>query len=113
VHGPPTGAAGNAPLAADALGALDALPLLDAVLRETLRLHAPVAVTARAATRADVIPLAAPFVDRRGTERTGVPVRKGEIVFVPIRLVNRDEATWGPDAGEWRCVRLRACWWGC
>jgi cytochrome P450 len=112
-HGLPTGVTGNVPLDADALGALDAIPLLDAMLRETLRLHAPVAATARAAVRADVIPLAAPFVDRRGAERTSVPMSKGEIVFVPIRLVNRDEAIWGPDAEEWRCVRLPARGCGC
>jgi cytochrome P450 len=95
---------GNAPLSAEALAAVDRLPLLDAVVRETLRLHAPVPSTVRAATRADTLPLSAPFTDREGKERTSVPMRKGEVVVVPVRLVNRAEAIWGPDAGEWRCV---------
>jgi hypothetical protein len=86
---------------------MDHLPLLDAVIRETLRLHAPVFATSRAATRDDVLPLAMPFVDRAGVERTSLPLRKGEILLMPIRMVNRDPRTWGPDAGEWRCVPLR------
>jgi cytochrome P450 len=56
----------------------------------------------RSATRDDVLPLGAPFVGRDGVERTSVPMRKGEVVFIPIRLVNREEGIWGPDAGEWR-----------
>jgi cytochrome P450 len=94
---------GNDPLSVDALAAVDKLPLLDAVVRETLRLHAPVPSTVRAATRADTLPLSAPFMDREGKERTSVPMRKGEVVVIPVRLVNRAEAIWGADAGEWRC----------
>jgi hypothetical protein len=58
----------------------------------------------RAAAHADELPLATPFTDRRGVQRASVPVRKGEMVAVPIRLVNHDTAIWGADAGEWRCV---------
>jgi cytochrome P450 len=102
----PTGTHGNAPLTMAELAALDKLPLLDAVLRETLRLHAPVPAIGRTATRDDVLPVSAPFVDRAGVARTSLPVRRGEDVFVPIRLVNCEEAIWGPDAAEWRCVAL-------
>jgi cytochrome P450 len=105
----PTGAKGNAPLDTEALAERDRLPLLDAVLRETLRLHAPVAVVMRAAAHADELPLANPFTDRRGVQRSSVPVRKGEMVAVPIRLVNHDTAIWGADAGEWRCVLRPLC----
>ncbi|CCM05367.1 uncharacterized protein FIBRA_07582 [Fibroporia radiculosa] len=45
---------------------LQALPLLDAVVRETLRLHAPVPFTVRVAVRDDVIPLGTPYTDLRG-----------------------------------------------
>jgi hypothetical protein len=62
----PGAPAGNAPLDQDTLSELDKLPLLDAVVRETLRLHAPVPSTLRTAVRDDVIPLATPFVDRNG-----------------------------------------------
>ena len=45
---------------------LNALSYLDAVVRETLRVHAPVPTTTRQVTRDDVIAVAEPFVDRYG-----------------------------------------------
>jgi cytochrome P450 len=45
---------------------LNALPYLDAVVRETLRLHAPVSMTSRIAMKDDVLPLAVPFTDSKG-----------------------------------------------
>lgn len=48
---------------------LDALPYLDAVTRETLRVHAAVPVTVRVAVKDDVIPVSGPFVDRKGQVR--------------------------------------------
>ena len=45
---------------------LNALPYLDAVVRETLRLHAPVSSTARQAMKDDIIPLSIPFTDKKG-----------------------------------------------
>ena len=45
---------------------LNALPYLDAVVRETLRLHAPVSMTSRVAMKDDVLPLAIPFTDSKG-----------------------------------------------
>jgi cytochrome P450 len=65
----PTAASGNEPLSQEELTAFDKLPLLDAVVRETLRLHAPVPSSVRMATKDDVIPLAKPFTDLRGVER--------------------------------------------
>ena len=48
---------------------LNALPYLDLVVKETLRHHTPVPVSARAAMRDDLIPVETPFVDRRGRMR--------------------------------------------
>jgi cytochrome P450 len=110
-HPLPMAAHGNSPLETEELAALDRLPLLDAVVRETLRLHSPVSLTGRAATRDDVLPLGTPFVDRAGVQRMSVPVRKGEYVFIPIRLVNRLESIWGPDAGEWRYAGVPRLAW--
>ena len=45
---------------------LNSLPYLDNVIRETLRVHAPVPATTREATVDDVIPVEEPFVDRYG-----------------------------------------------
>jgi cytochrome P450 len=48
---------------------LNALPYLDAVVRETMRLHAPVPSTFRVATKDDAIPLNTPFKDTKGVLR--------------------------------------------
>lgn len=45
---------------------LNALPYLDAIIRETLRVHAPVPSTMRVAVQDDVVPLATPFTDKKG-----------------------------------------------
>ena len=45
---------------------LNALPYLDMVIKETMRVHAPVAETPRIAVRDEVVPLSMPIVDARG-----------------------------------------------
>jgi hypothetical protein len=45
---------------------LNALPYLDCVVREALRIHAPVPATIRVAMKDDIIPLSSPFIDRLG-----------------------------------------------
>lgn len=45
---------------------LNSLPYLDAVVRETLRVHSPAPETARVAVKDDVLPLNIPFTDRSG-----------------------------------------------
>lgn len=48
---------------------INALPYLDAVVRETLRLNSVLDTTVRIASQDDLIPLETPFVDRIGVER--------------------------------------------
>ena len=45
---------------------LNSLSYLDSVVRETLRLHTPVAGTIRVAMKDDVVPLGTSFVDKKG-----------------------------------------------
>ena len=45
---------------------LMALPYLDGVVRETLRLHSAIGMLTRVAAKDDVIPLSEPFTDRNG-----------------------------------------------
>lgn len=47
---------------------LNHLPFLDAVVRETLRLHAPIPSTMRVAVQDDVIPLDTPYIGLDGRE---------------------------------------------
>ncbi|KAJ6589227.1 cytochrome P450 [Mycena capillaripes] len=76
------------------------LPYLDAVVRESLRLHAPVPFTERVATRTDIVPLQSTVVERDGTVRNTILVNKGDKVYIPIRAVNRSEELWGPNAED-------------
>ena len=48
---------------------LNSLPYLEAVVREALRLHAPVSGTQRVATHDAEIPLQKPFTDKQGVLR--------------------------------------------
>ncbi|KAJ7144946.1 cytochrome P450 [Mycena crocata] len=79
---------------------LNGLPYLDCVVRETLRLHAPVPGTIRKATQDDVVPLAIPFIDVNGVVHESLKVSKGQTITIPILAMNRAKAIWGDDAQE-------------
>ncbi|KAG2140907.1 cytochrome P450 [Suillus bovinus] len=79
---------------------LVALSYLDAVVRETLRLHAPVHGVIRVAMKDDILPVDTPFTDKYGVVHNGIKVSKGDPIFVPILAINRSEAIWGTDAKE-------------
>ena len=85
---------------------LNTLPYLDAVVRETLRIHSPVPMTARVAKEDDVIPLEIPFVDVNGETQTDIKITKGDLLMIPIQAVNRSEKIWGKDAAQFRYASL-------
>ncbi|EIW75992.1 cytochrome P450 [Coniophora puteana RWD-64-598 SS2] len=74
------------------------LPYLDAVVRESLRLHSPVPFAARKAARDDVIPLGTPYTDGRGRVHTELRVEAENTMIVPIYAMNTAEEIWGSDA---------------
>ncbi|KDQ54074.1 hypothetical protein JAAARDRAFT_38679 [Jaapia argillacea MUCL 33604] len=84
---------------------LQALPYLDAVVRESLRVHAPVPSTTRVAMRDDVIPLSTPIVDKDGKSLSEIRICKGDTVFIPILAVNRSKLLWGEDGFEFKPER--------
>ena len=51
---------------------LNGLPYLDAVVRETLRLHSPVATLTKIAMKDDMIPLDKPFIDNKGNTQRAI-----------------------------------------
>ncbi len=51
---------------------LNALPYLDAVIREVLRVHAPVSGTEREAVKDDFLPFSEPLMDRHGNMINGI-----------------------------------------
>ncbi|KAF9236873.1 cytochrome P450 [Melanogaster broomeanus] len=86
---------------------LMALPYLDAVVRETLRVDPPVPTTLRVAMKDDVLPLEKPFTDKNGIVHDGIRISKGDSVFIPILTMNTSEELWGPDAHEFNPERWR------
>ncbi|KAF8352245.1 cytochrome P450 [Amanita rubescens] len=84
---------------------LNALPYLDAVVRETMRLHPPVPSTLRVANQDDVIPLEKPVTDEKGNIHEYIRVKKGQTIFIPILTVHRAVNIWGEDAAEFKPER--------
>ncbi|KAG6374890.1 cytochrome P450 [Boletus reticuloceps] len=87
---------------------LMALPYLDAVVRETLRVHSPVPSTLRFATKDDVIPIEKPYTDKYGVMHDSIRISKGDPIFIPILALNRSTELWGPDAQEFMPERWQS-----
>ncbi|KIK62429.1 hypothetical protein GYMLUDRAFT_41869 [Collybiopsis luxurians FD-317 M1] len=81
---------------------LVALPYLDAICRETLRLHPPVTAIIRKSVEDVVIPFSKPV---HGTEVSQVLLPKDTRVIISILNANRSPEIWGPDATEWKPER--------
>ncbi|RDX41926.1 cytochrome P450 [Lentinus brumalis] len=84
---------------------LMALPYLDAVCRETLRLYAPVTLSRRQAMRDTVLPFSEPVRGVDGTVITEIAIPKGTFVLLNLRACNTNKALWGDDALEWKPER--------
>ena len=101
---------------------LNSLSYLDAVVREILRVHAPVRQTGRCTTKDDVIPLSIPIMDRYGQVHNQIKyvlypastvnssvlrswcsrVDKGTDILIPIQYINLSKTIWGDDAAEFK-----------
>ncbi|KAF8206796.1 cytochrome P450 [Mycena galopus ATCC 62051] len=77
---------------------LNALPYLDKVIRETLRVHTPLVSVKRVAMVDDVLPLSVPYTDPTGVVHDSLPITKGQNIYLPLLAVNTDKALWGEDA---------------
>ncbi|KIO26748.1 hypothetical protein M407DRAFT_74044 [Tulasnella calospora MUT 4182] len=84
---------------------LNALPYLDAVVRENLRLNSALDGTSRCAGRDTSIPVSTPYIDKKGVERMEIRIGAGEEIILPISLINRDKELWGEDADEFKPER--------
>ncbi|KAJ6506413.1 cytochrome P450 [Mycena vitilis] len=84
---------------------VSALPYLDAVVLETLRLHPPLAETTRQAMVDDVIPVSEPITTASGEVVDNIVIAKDTIVTVSIRCMNQSEVFWGPNARQFEPER--------
>ncbi|KZT70367.1 cytochrome P450 [Daedalea quercina L-15889] len=81
------------------------LSFLDAVCRETLRLHPPLLFTSRVATRDVVVPLSKPIYGTDGALMSELTVSAGTEVLIGTLGCNTSKAFWGEDALEWKPER--------
>ncbi|KDQ25794.1 hypothetical protein PLEOSDRAFT_1046114 [Pleurotus ostreatus PC15] len=81
---------------------LNALPYLDRVVRETLRVHSPVPAIGRVATVDDEIPLSQPVTDVYGNIHHSIRIQKGQNVMIPISALNLYKPIWGEDAEQFK-----------
>ncbi|KAL1727766.1 cytochrome P450 [Schizophyllum commune] len=79
----------------------DAMPYLDAVVKETLRFHGVVPQIAKEAAVDDVVPLHTPVLGANGELIHEVPVQKGQKILLSIAAYNRDKDTFGQDANKY------------
>ncbi|KAH7101181.1 cytochrome P450 [Auriculariales sp. MPI-PUGE-AT-0066] len=82
-----------------------ALPWLDAICRETLRVHTTAPMFPRIAKQDTVLPLLWPVKSTNGTELNELVVPKGTPVHIAIHAANVEPRIWGADAHVWRPER--------
>lgn len=87
---------------------LNSLPYLDCVTRESLRILPPVPSSMRVAMKDSIIPLSEPYTDTLGVVHDHLVIPKGQAVSIPIAVINRSKALWGPDAHEFKPERWTA-----
>ncbi|KAH0835842.1 cytochrome P450 [Lanmaoa asiatica] len=71
---------------------LMALPYLDAVVRETLRVYSPIPATLRVAMKDDVVPVEKPFADRNGVIHDSIRPERWENI---PEAVSQIPGVWG------------------
>jgi cytochrome P450 len=81
------------------------LPLLNAVVRETLRLYPSLPVLTRRTTEAASVPLQFPARSASGEKIDAIHVAKNQRLVISIIAANHNQAVWGEDASEWKPER--------
>ncbi|KAJ2914197.1 hypothetical protein MD484_g6203, partial [Candolleomyces efflorescens] len=84
---------------------LSSFTYLDAVVRESLRIHSPIATVMRQAASDDILPLDTPFKGRDGRFHRTLRVSKGQTILISILAINRSKEIWGEDSFEFKPER--------
>lgn len=84
----------------------DSMPMLNAVIKETLRVHPFVTTLLRVAAQDDVIPLSEPIIAVDGSFVSDIPIPKGQVIAASLYTYNRLPSVWGHDADVWNSDRF-------
>ncbi|KAI0292218.1 cytochrome P450 [Multifurca ochricompacta] len=84
---------------------LDALPFMNAVIKETLRFDTVVPHLFREAIRDEVVPLSKPIRCKSGKVIDELFIPKGTSIIISDVAYNRNKELWGEDADVWRPSR--------
>ncbi|KAJ6490885.1 cytochrome P450 [Mycena sanguinolenta] len=85
---------------------LERLPLLDAVVREMLRMYSPVTFVWRQTTKDVMVSLTYPIRSTiTGEETNELLIEQGTTIYLGLSAANRSTAIWGPDAAEFKPER--------
>ncbi|KAJ7939544.1 cytochrome P450 [Mycena leptocephala] len=85
--------------------AYDSMPLLNAFIKETLRMHPVTPLTEHIATEDTVLPLSHAITTASGERISEIPIRQGQIIMMAHASYQRHESLWGSDAGEFKPSR--------
>ncbi|KAJ7635247.1 cytochrome P450 [Roridomyces roridus] len=81
------------------------MPLLNAFIKEILRLHPGLGLEDLMATEDTVLPLRKSIITLSGECISQIPIQKGQIVGLAIASSQRAESLWGPDADKFNPYR--------
>ncbi|KAK6967069.1 cytochrome P450 [Favolaschia claudopus] len=84
--------------------AYDRMPLLNAFIKESLRMYPAEPITERMAVRDLVLPLTESIttVDGKKQISQGIPIRRGQIIMLSVASYQRLASRWGEDADSFR-----------
>ncbi|KAJ7220905.1 cytochrome P450 [Mycena pura] len=83
----------------------DSMPMLNAFIKELLRMYPAEPLTERVASEDVVLPLAESIATTAGEQMNQIHIRKGEILMLAIASYQRMASRWGNDADKFRPTR--------
>ncbi|KAJ7814939.1 cytochrome P450 [Mycena leptocephala] len=83
----------------------DSMPLLNAFIKEALRMYPAVTISDRTTLEDSVIPLAGSITTSTGEQISQIHIRKGQVLQLGLASYYRLESRWGADAHEFKQSR--------
>ncbi|KAJ6455320.1 cytochrome P450 [Mycena vitilis] len=85
--------------------AYDNMPMLNALIKEVLRLYPALPLADRVSLQDTLIPLSEAITTSNGTKITQIPVKKGQVVTMAIAAYQRLGSRWGDNPDEFNPAR--------